>query len=99
MKSFIDFFNCGYTYKNREAFVYRVEKSSDVQNKVIPFFKKYPIPFGPKPAGQGQGVKYLNYLVFCKAAEYIKNKEHLTKQGLDKIKEIKTGMNKGRIWE
>ena len=86
MRSFIDYFNCGTICKSRESFVYRVEKFSDIQNKIIPFFNKYQI----------QGVKQQDYLDFCKAAEEIENKNHLTKGGLSQIKEIKTGMNKGR---
>ena len=86
MISFIDYFNCGNICKSRESFVYRVEKFSDIQNKIIPFFNKYQI----------QGVKHLDYLDFCKTAELIENKSHLTKEGLYQIKEIKTGMNKGR---
>ena len=88
MRSFIDYFNCGNICKSRESFVYRVEKFSDIQNKIIPFFNKYQI----------QGVKHQDYLDFCRATELIENKAHLTKEGLSEIKEIKTGMNKGRTW-
>ncbi len=87
MRSFIDYFNCGYICKSRESFVYRVEKFSDIQTKIIPFFNKYQI----------QGVKYLDYLDFGQTAELIENKAHLTTEGLSQIKEIKSGMNKGRI--
>jgi hypothetical protein len=86
MRSFIDYFNCGTISKSRESFVYRVEKFSDIQNKILPFFNKYQI----------QGVKQQDYLDFCKAAEQMENKTHLTKEGLSLIKGIKTGMNKGR---
>ena len=86
MRSFIDYFNCGNICKSRESFVYRVEKFSDIENKIIPFFNKYQI----------QGVKHLDYLDFCKAVDIIKVKGHTTKEGLEQIKEIKTGMNKGR---
>jgi hypothetical protein len=89
MRSFIDYFNCGYVCKSRESFVYRVEKFSDIQTKIIPFFNKYKI----------KGVKYLDYLDFCSVAELIENKAHLTKEGLSQIKGIKTGMNKGRAWK
>jgi len=89
MRSFIDYFNCGSIFKSRESFVYRVEKFSDIQNKIIPFFKKYKI----------QGIKFLDYLDFCNTAELIENKAHLTKEGLDQIQKIKTGMNKGRTWK
>ncbi len=86
MRSFINYFNCGNVYKSRESFVYRVEKFSDILNIIIPFFNKYQI----------KGIKRLDYIDFVKTAELIENKAHLTKKGLDKIKEIKNGINKGR---
>jgi hypothetical protein len=38
----------------------------------------------------------LFFIDFCKIAELLKNKAHLTEQGLDLILKIKNGMNKGR---
>jgi hypothetical protein len=38
----------------------------------------------------------LDYLDWCKVAELMKNKAHLTEEGLSKIRKIKAGMNKGR---
>jgi hypothetical protein len=80
--------NCGNLYKNRDAFEYQVDKFSDIQNKIIPFFNKNRI----------QGIKSLDYQDWCKAAELIKNKAHLTEEGLMllKIHKIKVGMNRGR---
>jgi hypothetical protein len=52
MKSFIEYLGCGNLYKTKEAFEYRVEKFSDIENKIIPLFNKYQI----------QGIKYLDYL-------------------------------------
>jgi hypothetical protein len=48
----------------------------DIVDKIIPFFEKYPII----------GVKLDNYNDFCKAAQFIKDKEHLTVEGLEKIR-------------
>jgi hypothetical protein len=101
MRSLIEYFDCGNLYKDREAFEYRVEKFSDIENKIIPFFSKNRIPPPPTPhmcgLGVGEhGVKFLDYLDWCKAAEFIKNKAHLTEEGLDQIRKIKAGMNKGR---
>jgi LAGLIDADG endonuclease len=58
----------------------------DIYNKIIPFFLKYPL----------QRAKALDLADFCKAADLIKNKAHLTKEGMDQILKIKTGMNTGR---
>jgi hypothetical protein len=42
------------------------------------------------------GLKLLNYKDWCKAAEIIKGKGHLTSIGLDMIIKIKAGMNSKR---
>ena len=86
MRSLIELFKCGNIYKNRDTFDFRVTKFDDIVNKIIPFFKKYPI----------LGVKALDFADFCKAAELMKNKAHLTKDGLEQIRKIKAGMNRGR---
>ena len=86
MRSFIDYFDCGNIFKDGNNFVFRVSKFDDLDNKIIPFFQKYPI----------FGVKYEDFLDFCRAALVIKNKKHLTMEGLDELCLIKTGMNKGR---
>lgn len=63
----------------------KIEKGnfSDLSNKIIPFFDKYPL----------FGVKFLNYQDWCKIAELISQGAHLTAEGLEKIKLIKLGMN------
>jgi hypothetical protein len=38
----------------------------------------------------------LDYLDWCKIAELMKNKVHLSEEGLEQIRTIKAGMNKGR---
>lgn len=81
------YFECGslqYT-KNRIDFV--VQKFSDITTKIIPFFNKYSL----------LGTKLDNYLDFCKAADIMSKKDHLTKQGLDQILDLKQNMNRGRI--
>lgn len=87
MRSLIEYFECGNLYKDRNAWEYRVEKFSDIETKIIPFFSKYKI----------QGVKLLDYLDWCKAGELIKTKTHLTEEGLDLIRKIKAGLNKERL--
>ena len=94
MKSLIKYFGAGYDHKYREAIEIRISKFSDLTEKVIPFFEKYPIV----------GVKALDFSDFCcffflkkkPVAELMKNKAHLTSEGLDQIRQIKMGMNKGR---
>ena len=86
MRSWIELLKCGKIFKNREAFDFRVFKLSDILNIIIPFFKKYPI----------LGMKALDFDDWCKVAELMKNKMHLTAEGLEEIRKIKAGMNKGR---
>ena len=86
MRSLIELLKCGKIYRRGEAFDFKVSKLSDILNKIIPFFKKYPI----------FGVKALDFADFCKVAELMKDKMHLTQEGLDKIRQIKAGMNTKR---
>jgi hypothetical protein len=53
----------------------------------VPFFKKYPI----------LGVKALDFNDWCKGAEIIKDKTHLTPEGLAQLKALKSGMYKNRV--
>ena len=86
MRSFIIIFGCGNVYKNRNTFDFRVTKIDDILNKIIPFFKKYKI----------QGAKASEFKDFSLVAMMIQQKLHLTKEGLEQIKKIKAGMNRGR---
>jgi hypothetical protein len=43
-----------------------------------------------------EGAKALDFLDFCKAIDLINKKEHLTKEGLNKIIKIKSDMNSNR---
>ena len=86
MRSLVEFLKCGVIFKNREAIYFRVTKFHDITDKIIPFFEKYRI----------HGVKALDFADFCQVAELMKNKKHLTAEGLDQISKIKAGMNTGR---
>ena len=86
MKNLINVFECGGVFRDGIAFNFRVTNLDEIVNKIIPFLKKHPI----------RGVKALDFADWCEVAEMMKNKEHLTPEGLSKIKKIKAGMNKGR---
>lgn len=60
-----------------------ISKFSGIDEIILPLLEKYPL----------RGHKLLNYKDFKKAAELIKSKAHLTKEGLLEIKKIKEGMN------
>ena len=84
MQTIKTYLGCGHVYKNKDVLDYKVSKFSDLTDKIIPFFKEYP------------GVKSKEFADFCRVAELIKDKKHLTPEGLEKILEIKAGMNRGR---
>lgn len=81
MNRFVNFFGCGYVanYTNRPVCEFIVTKIDHIVNHIIPFFEKHSI----------QGSKYLNYLDFKSASLIIKNKEHLNKEGLEQILQLK----------
>jgi len=86
LKLILSYFNCGKIYFSRKVAEISIESLQNINDKIIPFFNKYPI----------QGCKNLDYLDFCKVAFLMKNKLHLTKKGINQIKEIKSRMNSNR---
>ena len=88
LQSLIEYFNCGRVYKNKEAIIFQVTKLSGLSENIIPFFVKYSI----------KGVKFKDFTDFCKVAELMKNKAHLTKEGLELVRQIKAGINTQRNW-
>lgn len=91
LKLFINFFNSGnvYTRSNLSSprcdFV--VQNSKDVINNVVTHFDKYTL----------KTIKLLDYNDFRQALFIFESKKILNPEDLDKIRELKTGMNKGRI--
>ena len=81
-----NYLGCGKCYSSRNEVNLTVSTFSDI-NKIISLFNKYPL----------LGTKKEDYLDFCKVAELIKSKDHLTKQGIENIKRIKSNMNSKRI--
>jgi hypothetical protein len=89
LTKFIDLLGCGKIEKSLsrpDAVNYRVNKFSDIKDKIIPFFQKYPL----------QGIKLRDYLDFVKASDIIAVKDHLTPEGIKKINSLRSGMNKSR---
>jgi len=79
----IKYLECGNIYSNLDYIDYTVYKLEDLIVKIIPFFDKYNII--------GKNNKY--YQLFKEAIQLIKNKEHLTIEGLNIISNIKDKMN------
>ena len=85
--SFLNYLGCGRCYSRRNEVTFIVSTFSDINNKIIPLFKKYPL----------LGTKQEDYLDFLKVASLIVSKEHLSKEGVEKIKIIQSNMNSKRI--
>lgn len=88
ISSFTRIFKCGNIAisKNNSIIEFRVSSLKDIIEKIIPFFKKYPL----------YGAKRLEYLDFCKVVNMMNSKTHLTELGLEEIRKIKSNMNRGR---
>lgn len=86
IKSLVGFFGCGGYYSRADFGEYIVTGFSDITNVILPFFNKYPL----------LGCKALDLADFSIVANMMQNKDHLTEEGLETIRKIKEGMNKGR---
>lgn len=89
LESFVNYLGCGrgYSVSNRKETHFIVSVFSDISNKIIPLFNEYPLI----------GTKKEDYLDFLKVVDLMKSKDHLTKEGVEKIKIIKNNMNSYRI--
>jgi hypothetical protein len=81
MKNLINFFKCGNIYKTSNRVTFVVTKLLDFEDKIFPFFENFNL----------QGNKLLDFLKFKKIAKLMKEKIHLTNEGLEKIKIIISG--------
>jgi hypothetical protein len=58
---------------------FKVSNFKDISNNIIPFFQRYPL----------QAKKRRQFESFCKVAELIRLKVHLTPEGITKIRALK----------
>jgi LAGLIDADG endonuclease len=89
MKSLVSYFECGHYNSKKKSGEFRVKKFENLTGIIIPFLNKYPI-IGTK------GLRQRDFVDFCKVADLMKIRAHKTPEGLEKIRKIKKGMNKGR---
>ena len=73
--------------KGKDVVRYRTDNFLHIYENIIPFFSNNAL----------QSSKNQNYLDFSKVSEIIKSKSHLTEQGANEIRLIKSGMNSKRI--
>lgn len=88
MEQIIKYLGVGRLVKDsRNPIVYlEVGNITDLTQIIIPFFNKYPI----------LGVKYLDYQDWCQIANLITSGSHLTTEGFEEIRQLESGMNRGR---
>jgi len=72
-------------HDNHKENLYRfvVRKREDLNNIIIPFFKKYPLKTS----------KNKNFRLFVKCLQKINKKDHLTKKGMIEIVKLSEQMN------
>lgn len=85
-KSLIEYLGCGRLEETPIIARLVINKFDDIHQKVLPFFTKYPL----------MGTKKLDFSDWHKVAELIRNKIHLTKEGVNEINSIKSKMNASR---
>jgi len=90
MKRFIEFFNTGTLVSDGPTKVqYRIRRFSDFDLHLFPLLDEYPLETN----------KRLDAEAFRKVHSLMKEKRHLTQNGLDEIKAIKATMNRARMKE
>ena len=87
--------NCGAVYFQKEkranhtqCYRYTVGSHRDIIGKIIPFFQKHHLQSASKQK---------SFYYFCKIADLVEQKKHLTKNGIKQICALKSLMNKKTI--
>jgi hypothetical protein len=81
------FFGCGVVRKNHaDRMAYRVRNTQHLRERIIPFFEKHPL----------KSKKRQDFLKFRKTLLLMEREEHLTTEGIARIRAIASKMNTGR---
>ena len=90
LKKVQTFFKCGsiffqkeYRTNQRDNYRYQVSDREDLQNIIVPFFKKHPL----------ESKRAQDFELFCEILDCAIRKEHAYKQGLSKILRLKARMH------
>ena len=88
MEKIVEYFGSGkiYKYGGKSAVSLTIVDFTDITNTIVPFFNKNPII----------GIKFYDYLDWCKIHSLMNNRSHFTVEGINSIRKIKSGMNIGR---
>ena len=88
MEKIVEYFGSGkiYKYGGKSAVSLTIVGFTDITGIIVPFFNKNPII----------GIKLYDYLDWCKIHSLMVNRAHLTVEGINSIRDIKSGINRGR---
>jgi hypothetical protein len=79
--------------KDKDVVRFRVDKFSIIYEHIIPFFGNNALQSSKSKDNPPAFAR----VDFCKASKIINNKSHLNEKGLEELKQIKSGMNSGRV--
>ena len=81
------FFGCGVVRVNHgDRMAYRVRNIEHLKERIVPFFERHSL----------RSKKQIDFLRFRRVLLMINRKEHLTPEGIERIKKVAEGMNRGR---
>ena len=81
------FFGCGVVRRNHaERMAYRVRSVEHLRERIIPFFEKHPL----------KSKKQVDFLKFRRILLLMEQNEHLTPEGIERVRVITSAMNTGR---
>lgn len=90
-----DTLECGEVYFQKEVrsnhcqcYRYTVSARRDIVQKLIPFFKQYPLQSATKRA---------NFTLFCKVVDLLEKDVHKTAEGIEVIRALKKQMNQRTV--
>ena len=91
MQKIVEYLGSGkiYKYPGKSAISLSIVDFKDITDILIPFFNKNSII----------GIKLYDYLDWCKIHSLMLSRSHLTVEGIDSIRKIKSSMNTGRNFE
>ena len=83
INAIMELLGCGSTYLNKGCISYNVDGFLDNINKIVPFFTDYPV----------LGNKGKQFGVWLKAIVLIKENKHITTEGLNELKALKSELD------
>ena len=84
--AFEDYFKCGSIRHSKSdgTWKYEIRSLSEIRNKIIPFFEKYPL----------KTYKKNDFRLFCEICSLMQKNQHVNFQGLEEILQKAYAMNK-----